>query len=219
MNITWPILTGAALADSLNPITFALLILLYQFHQQDKVKKSSTNDHLGAFICGVFLTNLIIGHTFPFILSLTNTLTPIVIPILGTISIVAGLHQTKTYFIKPKSPPVPKRLTTYARAFSHSLLVSASLGAIVTLVELPISGLTYISTLTIATLTSFPGPANLSLLLYNTIYITPLILIALHLSYDLKTKRFELLGKEHKNSLTLGAGLLLISLGIWLLTL
>ena len=220
MELTWPILIGTAMADSINPLTYAFLIFLYKHHQKAKKSQSSSDQHVGAFIAGVFVTNLLLGLTFIPLIIIASSITPNSYKFIGVISILAGILTAKDYFtpvLKKHKPHKAWRLQNYKEKISQSLATSFALGAIITLAEVFISGTTYLASLSIAIKTSFATTPTILLTAYNFTYILPLVILGQYLKHNIDTHRFQIFKHHHKNSYILGSGMLLISLGIWLL--
>ena len=92
-------------------------------------------------------------------------------------------------------------------------------GSIVTLIELPCTGAPYLA---IITLMSQSGvqfySALLLLLLYNLVFVLPLIVIIYMAYKGIGYKKMEGWRREHKGKMRLAVGLMLLGISTWIIT-
>lgn len=224
--ISLPIIVGFALIDSINPCVIGVLILLVTILARSKRRRNIIING-GVYTGGVYFTYLIGGLT---LLSVFNAVRGIVLvsqglyAILGSFIIIAGFLEIKDFFWYGRvfSLAIPKRFVKHvessAKNTHSSLLAAFFFGTIVTLIELPCTGAPYLA---ILSLMSQSGMAFLNsltlLLLYNLIFVLPLIII-IYISYTgVGSKRMESWRKEHRGKMRLYIGLGLSGIGIWVI--
>ncbi|MDP3970822.1 MAG: hypothetical protein Q8P90_03910 [bacterium] len=223
-NITLGVIVGAALADSINPCVFGVLIFLLAF--LTRIYKKRNQMLLGGLLYSavVYVTYLALGFG---ILRVTVSIgvSNFFYWIVAIVTIIAGLFEIKDYFWYGKGfslqmlPGGAKRLKLYVAKIeeyqkkypSSSLLLVGLLGIFVVMVELPCTGAPYFAVLALL------GKGEYSiavpyLLIYNFIFILPL-LVVITLAYIGKGDNLEVWRKKHRGLMRLGTGLFLLSLG------
>ncbi|MBI1969044.1 hypothetical protein HYS49_03980 [Candidatus Woesearchaeota archaeon] len=225
-SLTLPIIIGAALVDSINPCVFGVLIFLIAF--MTKVYKKPGRMLLGGafYTMVVYVTYFLLGlgilrFTVSFGLSL------IVYWFAALIAIGAGLLEIKDFFWYGKGPTLQllpgaaERLKKYTRKIERlqehngwfTYVAAGLLGVFVVIVELPCTGAPYLAILAII------GQANYAqgiplLLLYNFIFILPLLAIIAASYFGKSSQAMEQWRKKHRGVMRLAIGLFLIALGI-----
>jgi len=225
--LTLPIIVGFALIDSINPCVIGVLLLLITVLLKAK-KKRAVLVNGSVYTLGVYATYLIGGIT---LLSVFNAVREIQLlsqmfyVVIGTFVLFAAFLEIKDYFWYGRwfSLGIPKRFVktveNNARG-THASLVSAFLfGSLVTLIELPCTGAPYLA---IITMMSQSGVqffnALVLLLLYNLIFVLPLIVI-IYLAYKgIGYKKMEFWRREHRGKMRLAVGLMLLGISIWIIT-
>lgn len=228
-NLTVGIVILAALADSINPCVFGVLIFLIAF--MNKVFKTRGMILVGGlfYTLVVYATYLALGFG---ILRLTIGvgISQLFYAIVATIAIIAGLLEIKDYFWYGKGfslqmlPGAAKRLEYYTKKVEDMetrhpaflFLVTALLGIFVVLVELPCTGAPYFAILGLLGAGEY-GEAVPLLLLYNFVFIVPLLVIIGVAYLGTASDRLEAWRKEHRGLMRLGIGLFLIALGGYML--
>ena len=225
--LSLPIIIGFALIDSINPCVIGVLLLLITVLLKAKQKRAVLVNG-GVYTIGVYVTYLIGGVT---LLSVFNAVRDIQLisqlfyVVIGAFVLIAAFLEIKDYFWYGRwfSLAIPKRFVRHVESNvkgTHSSLVSAFLfGSLVTLIELPCTGAPYLA---IITLMSQSGvqfySALMLLLLYNLVFVVPLIVI-IYLAYKgIGYKKMELWRREHKGRMRLAVGLMLLGIGTWITT-
>ncbi len=230
--LTIGLLVAAALADSINPCVFGVLIFLLAY--MTAVFKSKSKMLLAGliYVSAVYVTYFLLGMGI-FTLAYTAGLSRPFYWFAAIVAIVAGLVEIKDYFWYGKGftlqmiPGAAQRLKIYAKAMKRmetkhpvlSLLVAALLGIFVVFVELPCTGAPYLAVLGLLSAGSYAEGIPL-LLLYNLIFILPLFVI-IGLVYLGHTEKLEKWRKKHRGAMRLVIGLFLLALGsymIWAVT-
>ncbi|MEK7595402.1 MAG: GAP family protein [Patescibacteria group bacterium] len=221
--IPLPVLVGAAIVDSINPCAFGVLVFLLSYLTEKSGSKLKLLLHGLSYIFAVFVTYLTAGFVLMPILGSLGRFSVIAYGVLGIIVIFFGLLEIKDFFFYGKGlslqmlPGSSQRIKMYVNKISDSLWSAFTLGVFVALVELPCTGAVYLAILSIM---AFHGAsiANIELLLlYNIIFIAPLVLILVSFVYGIKSETVEAWRKAHKAVMRLMIGLILVALGVWML--
>ncbi len=203
----------AALADSVNPCAFAVLVAFLTLISRKKgdVLRSGL-----AFSAAVFLVYLMMG----FGLIMVFRSVPWLKLVVGIMGIVLGSVEIADAMKKKGSssliPESFRERTASAIRKAGDARAAFVMGLLVSLFLLPCTSGPYFIAMSLISEDSAPLGIAL-LLLYNLIFIAPLILI----TYLVHTSRSDSIGikrwKERNSSkLSVGAGLLIIFLGIYI---
>ncbi len=218
-----PVITGAALVDSINPCAIAVILILLATlmiaGQKNRVLKTGF-----AFIAGLFIMYFIFGIGLFSALKFV-AYAKIFHIILGSFAILVSLYFIKNFFWLPKDKNkvciggVCASNSFTARLLSRvtSPLAGFLAGVVVTFFELPCTGGPYIFAL--GYMASFPKVSIIPLLLYyNFLFILPLLVLTLLIYFGFSTIEKATAWKEKNiRILNLIAGLLMLGLGIWVL--
>ncbi len=219
--ISLPIVVGAALIDGINPCAFGVLIFMLAY-----LSKAAHKAHMFfngmVYIFFVFLTYFISGLILlPIIRSLAGFSVVSYYVIAGIIGI-AGLLEIKDFFWYGKGfslsifPSEAQRIKKYIRHVGDSPWTAAFLGTFVALVELPCTGAVYLAVLAIMSLSGFSVSNFTLLIIYNFIFVVPLIIILWFVYSGIHWKHFEEWRQRHKGWMRLFIGIVLISLALWM---
>ena len=227
-NLTLGVITVAALADSINPCVFGVLIFLLAF--LTRVFKSRNRMLAGGLLYSavVYITYLALGFGILKV-AVSFAVANIFYWIAAIIAIVAGLLEIKDFFWYGKGfslemfPGGAKRLKSYTakiemfqKKYPHlSLLSVGLLGVFVVLVELPCTGAPYFAVLALLAQGEYVQ-AIPYLLLYNFIFVLPL-LVVITIAYVGKGEGLEAWRKRHRGLMRLATGLFLIALGSYMI--
>lgn len=219
MDISLPVLIGAALVDSINPCAIAVLILLIVYLLGIAKNKGRMLLAGVIYISAVYITYLLAGLGLLSAIHATG-LSYYVYPIAAGVAIITGLicvgdavFRRKEFTLKiPKSrqPAIKKwaRKATLPAAFVLGVLVSAF--------ELPCTGAVYLAILAMLSSASWPVAFGY-LLLYNFFFVLPLLVI-LGLAYQgVAAESLNRWRQKHSHLMKLVLGLVLLGLGVWML--
>lgn len=225
---TLSVIIGAALADSINPCVFGVLIFLLAF--MTRVFKSKHRMLLGGILYTlvVYATYLLLGFGILRV-AVSTGFSSAFYWIAAIIAIIAGLLEMKDFFAYGRGftlqmiPGGAKRIKMYTSKienfnFKHpsvSMFAVALLGVFVVLVELPCTGAPYFAVLALLAQGSY-ATAVPYLLLYNFVFILPLIVV-ISIAYLGKGERLEVWRQKNKGIMRLGIGLFLIALGSYMI--
>ncbi len=217
------IVLGAAAIDSINPCAIGVLILMVSviLGQGGSARKLLTVG--GAYIFAIFATYLIAGlgliyffSTIPIVLAEYLSIA------VGALVIFTGILEIKDYFWYGKgfSLQIPKKYADKIHDWSHSNKSVGGvmlLGAFVAAVELPCTGAPYLAIITILRI-DFTIWAFGLMVLYNLIFVMPLIIILIMVASGTKISVVSKWKEDSKGNMRLAMGLLFVALG-WILIL
>lgn len=221
LNITIPIVIGAAAIDSINPCAFAVLIFLILYLMTVKNKQRMLAIGL-IYIFVVFLIYFLAGlGLLSFIQSIH--MTKFFYFVTAGLSIVLGLINLKDVFWAGKgfTLAIPESKKPLLQKYIRKATVPAAvvLGVLVALFELPCTGGVYLAILSLLADKSGWLQAVFYLLLYNLIFVLPLLVILFGVYFGLPPERVEAWRQENKKGMRLAIGLVLIALGAAMLLL
>lgn len=219
-HLTLPLVVTAGLIDSVNPCAVTLLLLfLAVLFMLEKSRKSIAIAGL-AYITTIYLTYLLIGVG----LLKANYIfhTPHLVSQIGAWLVIAiGVLSLKDYFW-PESfsiLKIPLGSRQLMNDWAHRASVPAAivLGFLVGAFEFPCTGGVYFAiTALLARETNFLG-GFLYLLLYNLMFILPLIVIYLLATNRLVIEKMVFWQEQKTNLFKLATGLLMLALGMVIL--
>jgi cytochrome c biogenesis protein CcdA len=227
--LTLGLVIAAALADSINPCVFGVLIFLLAY--MVTVFKNKAKMLLAGLIytAVVYVSYLLIGLS---VLAFTQS-TGIVKPFYwfaAIVAIIAGILEVKDYFWYGRwfslqmIPGGAKKIKDLSDAMKQmdanhpvlSLGIAGLLGFVVVLFEFPCTGAPYLAILALLSGGDYASGVPL-LLLYNLIFILPLFIIIGLVYFGYTSKKLEKWRKEHRGLMRLGIGLFLLAFGAYLI--
>jgi len=210
----------SGLIDGINPCAFAVLIFLLAYLTNIVESKRRMLLVGSTYILMVYLTYFIAGMgllSFIRISGLTSTLYKIA----AVTAIIAGLINIKDYFWYGKgiSLRIPESKEGIIKKWARRITVPSAivLGFLVAVFELPCTGGVYLAILAMMADSTTILEAIPYLLLYNLMFILPLIGIFLAAYFGIGTMQIEKWRQRKQTWMRLAMGLLLIGLGIIML--
>lgn len=220
---TLSIVIGSAAIDSINPCAIGVLILMVSV----VLGGGGTTKRLvalgSAYIFAIFITYLVAGlGLIYFFKEIPIVLAEYLSIAVGSLVILAGVLEIKDYFWYGKgfSLQIPTYFANKIHEYSKSKQSIAGvmfLGAFVAAVELPCTGAPYLAIITILSI-NFNFAALMLMILYNVIFVAPLIVILAMVAAGTKVSAVAKWKEESKGTMRLFMGLLLAALG-WILIL
>ena len=219
---TLGLVVGTAAIDSINPCAIGVLILMISVILSGKGSIGRMLFLGGLYVFAVFITYLIAGLGLIYFLSaIPLFVTEYISLFVGSIIIIAGLIEIKDFFWYGRgfSLGIPVYFTDKIHKFAKNTTIPGVLllGAFVSGVELPCTGAPYLAIITILSL-NFNATAFLMLVLYNIIFVAPLLFILILVAAGVKLPALKKWKQDSRGYMRLFVGLLLIGLG-WLLIL
>ena len=205
-----------ALIDSLNPCALSVLIFLLI-----SIAAAANRRRIliigGSYIAAVFLFHLLVGIgifsvvSFSGISRIFSLAGAAVASLLGLVTLADVARNRDTFFLSVPSSGKGV-MARYIRL--ASVPAAFSLGILAGLLGFSCTGGIYISILALMG-TSMSLTAGLPyLLLYNIVFVLPLVLVTLLVAYGLSPERADTWQNEHKRALRLAIGLVMVALGI-----
>ena len=213
---------ATAAIDSINPCAIGVLILMISVMLAGK---QSTKKMLllgSLYISSVLAVYLLAGIGLTYYFStLPLALAEYISIAVGVLIILAGLVEIKDFFWYGRwfSLTIPgafaKKIHNYAS--KTTIFGVILLGAFVSVVELPCTGAPYLAIITLLS-QNFDIVAFMLLVLYNIVFVFPLIVILLLVASGVKLHEIKKWKQANRPFMRLLIGLLLVGLG-WLLML
>ena len=227
--LTLGIIIAAALADSINPCVFGVLIFLLAYMTAVFKNKAKMLIAGLIYITAVYITYFLIGIGI-FTLAYTAGFAKPFYWFAAVVAIAAGIFEIKDYFWYGKGfslqiiPGGAERIKKYSTAMKNmetkhpmlSLAIAGLLGIFVVFVELPCTGAPYLAILGLLSTGELAAGIPL-LLLYNLVFILPLFVIVGLVYFGHTSRKLEKWRKEHRGVMRLGIGLFLLALGAYMI--
>lgn len=215
------VLISAAI-DSINPCAIGVLILMVSVVLQGKGSTWRLLTLGGLYIFAIFLTYLLAGLGLVYFLSNIPLYVSEYLALgVGAFVIMAGLLEIKDFYWYGQgfSLQIPPYFADKIHKFSKNVTIPGVilLGAFIAAVELPCTGAPYLAIITLLSL-NFDFYAFLLLLLYNVVFVLPLVIILLLVAAGIQVNKVHAWKEGNKSYMRFAIGLMLIALG-WLLIL
>jgi len=212
------LIAGAALIDGINPCAFAVLVFLLVALLGAKDRKSVIATGL-AYTAGVFLLYILSGFGILAAVRVLDIGAGFSI-FAGVVAIVAGIFMVVEGLTGRAVVPlaIPAAGSAILKRWSgrHTVPAAFGIGVLTGLFELPCTGGVYLAVL--GMLSSAPGIRTVgALLLYNTLFVLPLIAITLLVAGGLAPERIGRWREQYRRSLRLIIGLCMVGLGVFIL--
>ncbi len=219
---TLGVVTISAAIDSINPCAIGVLILMISvlLSGRHSIKRMVL---LGSiYIASVFAVYLLAGlGLLYFLASIPLYVTEYIAIAVGLIIIAAGVIEIKDFFWYGKgfslSIPAYYAKKIHEQSERTTVLGVMALGAFVSAVELPCTGAPYLAIITLLS-QYFDFSALILLIIYNIIFVLPLIIILLLVASGKKIYEIKQWKQANRGYMRLCIGLLLVAMG-WLLIL
>lgn len=214
------IVITTALVDSINPCAIGVLILLIATllslaHNKQKMLKVGL-----IYISTVFITYLLAGLGLLFFLQRFNIAEPLGIAV-GVLVILLGIIEIKDFFWYGKglSLNIPLKQANKIKKYVKRVSVPGAifLGIFVAAVELPCTGGPYLAITTLLAQLGFSLKVFIYLVLYNLIFVLPLVIIVLLAYSGTNIKSVHSWKQNKRKWMRLAIGIIMIALGILLI--
>ena len=219
---TLGLVLGSAAIDSINPCAIGVLILMISVILGGHKSLGRMLFLGGLYILSIFATYLLAGLGLLYFLgSVPLFVTEYLSIFVGFLIVLFGLVEIKDYFWYGRgfSLGIPVVFAKKIHQMAGNITVPGVIltGVFVAGVELPCTGAPYLAIITILS-TNFNFVAFLMLILYNVVFILPLLAILLLVAGGIKLPAVKAWKQESRGVMRLMIGLLLVGLG-WLLIL
>lgn len=212
-----PLVTVAALVDSINPCAFSILLLTIAFLLSIGKMRSGILKIGSSYIAGIFVVYVFIGLGILQALHIFDT--PHFMAKVGaSLLILLGLISLINEFIP--SFPIKLKIPHVAHSKLAGLMERGSvptaflLGALVGLCEFPCTGGPYLMVLGLLHDQATYARGLSYLMLYNLIFILPLVIILLIAGNSVLLEKVQQWKKENTSGMRFWGGLAMVVLGI-----
>jgi cytochrome c biogenesis protein CcdA/glutaredoxin len=220
IDLTVPSILIAAAVDSINPCAFAVLIILLAYLASLGERRRIAAVGI-AYIASVFIVYFFAGLGLLTVVQQIG-LSGIVFMLAAIVAIIAGLINIAEVLVKHEiftlAIPVSQKKSIDRYIRKASVPSAIMLGALVSMVELPCTGGIYLAILGILgeRMTVIEGIPYL--LLYNLIFVLPLILILIVMYWGGSPERMETFRAGSKRWVRLVMGIVMVALGVAMLS-
>lgn len=219
---TLSLIVVSAAIDSINPCAIGVLILMVSVVLGGKGSIRRLLLLGSLYIFTIFITYLLAGlGLIYFLASVPLFVAEYLALIVGGFVILAGLLEIKDFYWYGKgfSLQIPPYFANKIHEYSKRITVPSVilLGAFIAGVELPCTGAPYLAIITVLSL-NFNFSAFILLVLYNIIFVLPLIVILFLVAAGTKIGAIQNWKQANKGYMRFAIGLMLVGLG-WLLIL
>ena len=219
--LTLPLVLFTGLLDGINPCAFAVLLFLLMFllgvsNNRKRMLKAGL-----AYVAAVYITYFLAGLGLLTIIQLSG-ISQVIIKIAAVLAIVLGLVNLKDYFWHKKGfiLKIPDSTKGIIENLTRKANIPAAviLGFLVSMFELPCTGGVYLAIIALLADTVTKLKAISYLLIYNLMFVLPLIIIILLMLRGLKAEHIEKWRESKRNIMKLMLALLLLIIGALMLT-
>jgi cytochrome c biogenesis protein CcdA/glutaredoxin len=219
-NLTLAAVIAGALVDAINPCEFAVLIILMTTILASGNAKKALKAGL-AFSLSIFISYLLMGLGLYKALSLGKAAGGF-LKIIGFLAIILGVLNLKDYFWYGKGflMEVPLAWRPKLKELIHSVtspLGAFFIGFLVSIFLLPCTSGPYIIILGMMAKKVINARAFAYLLLYNLIFVSPMVLISLAVYGGFDPAKAEEIRQKRLRILHLIAGVVMIAMGVVIL--
>lgn len=215
-----PVVIVSALADSINPCAIGVIIILISSIIATKNRKYALVAGI-IYIAVIFIVYFLLGLGFIY-LTRNIQIPRLFFIILGAILIILGLFSAKDFYWYGKGfslgIPSPIKQIIEKNIYKATIISILIIGVLISIFEATCSGAVYFGILSIISKTGMTLNSLLILLLYNFIFILPLLIILLVFYFGIPARKVQrLFIQKNRRIYRLVLGLMLIMLGAYLI--
>ncbi len=231
----WLTVALAGLVDGLNPCAFATIIFFVSYLSLSGKKGKQILITGASFTLGVFIAYLLVGLGLNKVLDLISGFTAIISKVVyiltAALCLVLAVLSIRD-FIKVRQgdlsdmalklpEPLRKRINQTVREGrkASSYVIGAFVtGLLISLLELACTGQIYLPVIiSMRSVPSMSGQATLYLVLYNLMFIVPLIIVFILAFYGTTSKQFTEFLRKHAGAVKIGMAIVFLILAAWLI--
>ena len=234
-NMGWLAVVAAGLVDGINPCAFATLIFFVSYLTLSGKSGKQVLFVGAAFTLGVFLAYLLVGLGLYKVLELVGSMLDIIANIVYILTAVFCLVLAVLSFLDYRKAkqgnvgdmmlklpePLRKRINATIRQGnkSRSYIFSAFIvGILISFLELACTGQVYLPTIIfVSSIPELRLQAILFLILYNLLFILPLVVIFVLVYFGTTSKDLTQFLKEKAATVKFAMGIVFVLLGGWLI--
>lgn len=218
--ITIPLILGTGLVDSINPCAIGVLIFLITtlMALSHNLRRMLLVGFI--YIAAVYITYFLAGLGLIWFIQKWNIAAEVG-TVVGFLIIILGFAELKDFFWYGKGFSLginPRHIDRIKKMARHATIPGViALGFFVSAVELPCTGGPYLAITAFLAQHPFDARALGYLLLYNLIFVLPLLIILLAVFCGTRIRVINKWKQKYRKWMRLATGLVLISLGILLI--
>jgi cytochrome c-type biogenesis protein len=215
----------SGLIDSFNPCAISLLLIYISLMFTLKKDRKEIATFAIAYIVSIYITYFLIGITglkiLDFMRAASLPIPNLVAKIGAGLVFFFGLMNIKEYFFPnlPFSVRIPLKVRGYVSKYAYEATLTSAIvvGFLIGIYEFPCSGAIYLAIISLlhTQVNFFVGIGYL--LLYNLMFVLPLIAIFALTTNKLTTEKFINLQEKHGRKLHLFLALMMLILGVTIL--
>lgn len=218
-DLTIPVILGAAFLDSINPCAIAVMVFLLTYLLAIGSRKLIIKVGL-VYIVTVYISYFLAGLGLFSAIAAIN-ISHYITYAAGILLILAAIINIKDFFWYGKGfsleIPASKKPIIEKYIRKASIPAAVILGFLVAAFELPCTGAFYLAVLSLLAKNETMLRGVLYLLLYNLIFVLPLVIILALTYYGYSSERLNRLREEKRKWLKLLMGLGMLALGVLIL--
>lgn len=216
-DLTLVAVLAASAVDAINPCAFAVLIILMSTILVTKDSKKALKAGV-LFSFAIFISYFLMGLGLYKALSI-GSISVTIVKVVGVLAIILGLFNLKDWLWYGKGVlmEVPLSWRPSLKRLIGSVstpIVAFGVGFLVSLFLLPCTSGPYIVILGMLSNKAMQTQAIIYLLIYNAVFVLPMIVITLLVYRGLNPDRLESLRQKNLRNLHLIAGVILILMGL-----
>ena len=215
-----PVVVTTALIDSINPCAIGVLVLLISTLMSLSKKRNKMLAVGSIYITAVFVTYLAAGFGLLTVIQKLN-ISQQLSWIVGILVIILGLIEIKDFWWYGKgiSLMIPVKRAEQIKKYINNVSLPGAvfLGMFVAAVELPCTGGPYLAITTLLAKIGLSWKVFWLLVLYNFIFVLPLIVILGAVYFGTKTDKIKAWKEKQKRWMRLFTGLVMLALGVLLI--
>ena len=225
---------GAGLLDGINPCAFATIVFFISYMSLVGRKRKEMLVAGGAFAAAVFVTYLLLGLGLLKFLSFLNEFSIVakcvyLLAAIGTFTLaflsLYDAYKAKQGKVKEIALQLPKSFKKHIHKVireqtrtSGVIIGAVVIGFAISALELVCTGQVYLPTITfVMGVEGMRSHALSYLILYNLMFVTPLLVVFGFVYWGTTSMQLGGVLRQHLVSVKVGTGVLLLSLGVWLL--
>jgi cytochrome c biogenesis protein CcdA len=215
-----PVVMVSALADSVNPCAIGVIIILISSMIASKNRRYALMAGM-IYIAVIFVVYFLLGIGFIY-LARSFQIPKLFFIFLGAVLILFGLFSMKDFFWYQKGLslgiPGPIKKVIEKNIYKTTIASILVIGVLVSIFEATCSGAVYFGILSMIAQAGLSVHSLLLLLLYNLLFVFPLLAILLLFYFGIPAKKVQrLFIQKNRRVYRLILGLILILLGVYLI--
>jgi len=210
----------AAIVDSINPCAFGVLLFLMLALLNLGSQKRALKGGL-IYTLMVFITYFLAGLGLFAVIQQVSSVRDYIYTIVGILVLILSLIEFRDYLVSKKGKEsilkIPKAVKPIIEKYSKkgTIIAILILGIAVSIFELPCTGGIYLAIISL--LSQTPEWAIVYLLIYNIIFVLPLLIMTILIYKGMSPETLQKWTNKERGWMKLGAALVMLAFAIYLL--